>query len=313
MKKDYPSYSKIDEILYYLAYEYEQNKDLDHARAVYLELIEKAPNSPYIPNAYLAFGELFFVEAMGDPSKWELAAQAYKEVIKYKPPQNKVWGYAQYKLGYVYWNSGDYAQAIQQFKNVIEYGDKFADLPSAKLLQKSARRDILPVYAVAGKPSKAYNFFRPLSGDSGNSQEQTLQMLRDLGVNYYDTGHYDEAITLYRDLSGGAHQVRGEFPPLDGLQERAAAAREEGPKGHAGEEAGIGRDVCWIARLAHDAPAGARPSAADHGDLRSRASIQGHAPPVAGSRAAGAPLGRRLRRARVRGSARQDQGRHRRG
>jgi len=200
MKKDYPTYSKIDEILYYLAYEYEQNKDLDHARAVYLELIEKAPNSPYIPNAYLAFGELFFVEAMGDPSKWELAAQAYKEVIKYKPPQNKVWGYAQYKLGYVYWNSGDYAQAIQQFKNVIEYGDKFADLPSAKLLQKSARRDILPVYAVAGKPSKAYNFFRPLSGDSGNSQEQTLQMLRDLGVNYYDTGHYDEAIVLYRDL-----------------------------------------------------------------------------------------------------------------
>jgi TolA-binding protein len=200
MKKDYPTYSKIDEILYYLAYEYEQNKDLDHARAVYLELIEKSPNSPYIPNAYLAFGELFFVEAMGDPSKWELAAQAYKEVTKFKPPQNKVYGYAQYKLGYVYWNSGDYAQAIQQFKNVIEYGDKFADLPSAKLIQKSARRDILPVYAVAGKPSKAYNFFRPLSGDSGASQELTLQMLRDLGINYYDTGHYDEAITLYRDL-----------------------------------------------------------------------------------------------------------------
>jgi len=200
MKKDYPTYSKIDEILYYLAYEYEQNKDLDHARAVYLELIEKAPNSPYIPNAYLAFGELFFVEAMGDPSKWELAAQAYKEVIKFKPPQNKVYGYAQYKLGYVYWNSGDYAQAIQQYKNVIEYGDKFADLPSAKLIQKSARRDILPVYAVAGKPSKAFNFFRPLSGDTGGSQEQTLQMLRDLGVNYYDTGHYEEAITLYRDL-----------------------------------------------------------------------------------------------------------------
>ncbi|HWO11795.1 MAG TPA: tetratricopeptide repeat protein, partial [Polyangiaceae bacterium] len=190
MKKDYPDYSKIDEILYYLAYEYEQAKDLERARNVYLELIEKTPNSPYVPNAYLAFGELFFVEAMGDPSKWALAESAYKEVIKYKPPQNKVYGYALYKLGYVYWNSGDYAQAIQQYKNVIEYGDKFADLPSAKLIQKSARRDILPVYAVAGKPSKAFNFFRPLSGDTGGSQEQTLQMLRDLGINYYDTGHY---------------------------------------------------------------------------------------------------------------------------
>jgi tetratricopeptide (TPR) repeat protein len=200
MKKDYPDYSKIDEILYYLAYEYEQNKDLDRARNVYLELIEKAPNSPYVPNAYLAFGELFFVEAMGDPSKWALAESAYKEVIKYKPPANKVYGYALYKLGYVYWNSGEYAQAIQEFKNVIEYGDKYADMPNAKLIQKSARRDIIPVYAVAGKASKAFNFFRPLSGDSGGSQELTLQMMRDLGISYYDTGHYEEAITLYRDL-----------------------------------------------------------------------------------------------------------------
>jgi tetratricopeptide (TPR) repeat protein len=200
MKKDYPDYSKIDEILYYLAYEYEQNRDLDRARNVYLELIEKAPNSPYVPNAYLAFGELFFVEAMGDPSKWALAESAYKEVTKYKPPANKVYGYALYKLGYVYWNSGEYAQAIQEFKNVIEYGDKFADMPNAKLIQKSARRDIIPVYAVAGKASKAFNFFRPLSGDSGGSQELTLQMMRDLGISYYDTGHYEEAITLYRDL-----------------------------------------------------------------------------------------------------------------
>jgi tetratricopeptide (TPR) repeat protein len=200
MKKDYPDYSKIDEILYYLAYEYEQAKDLERARNVYLELIEKAPNSPYVPNAYLAFGELFFNEAMGDPSKWALAESAYKEVTKYKPPQNKVYGYALYKLGYVYWNSGEYAQAIQEFKNVIEYGDKYAEMPNAKLIQKSARRDIIPVYAVAGKASKAFNFFRPLSGDSGGSQELTLQMLRDLGISYYDTGHYEEAITLYRDL-----------------------------------------------------------------------------------------------------------------
>jgi TolA-binding protein len=200
MKKDYPDYSKIDEILYYLAYEYEQAKDLDRARNVYLELIDKAPNSPYVPNAYLAFGELFFTEAMGDPSKWALAESAYKEVIKYKPPQNKVYGYALYKLGYVYWNSGEYAQAIQQFKNVIEYGDKYADMPNAKLIQKSARRDIIPVYAVAGNASKAFNFFRPLSGDTGGSQDLTLQMLRDLGISYFDTGHYDEAITMYRDL-----------------------------------------------------------------------------------------------------------------
>ena len=79
MKTDYPNYSKLDEVLYYLAYEHEQAGDLKNARTVYYELIQKAPKSSYIPNAYLAFGELFFVEAQGDPSKWDLAA-AYKEV-----------------------------------------------------------------------------------------------------------------------------------------------------------------------------------------------------------------------------------------
>ena len=54
MKDQYPNYSKLDEVLYYLAYEHEQGKDYQNARKVYFELIEKSPQSPYIPNAYLA-------------------------------------------------------------------------------------------------------------------------------------------------------------------------------------------------------------------------------------------------------------------
>jgi TolA-binding protein len=200
MKDQYPNYSKLDEVLYYLAYEYEQAKDLQNARKVYFELIEKAPQSPYIPNAYLAFGELYFQEAQGDPSKFDLAAAAYKEVIKYQPPKNKVYGYARYKLGYVHWNKGEYAETLNEFKAVIEYGDKFSDLPNAKQLAKSARRDLIPVYAISGNPMKAYSFFKPLSGDSGNSEEKTIDMLNELGFAYLDTGHYAEGILLYRDL-----------------------------------------------------------------------------------------------------------------
>jgi TolA-binding protein len=200
MKDQYPNYSKLDEVLYYLAYEYEQAKDLNNARKVYFELIEKAPQSPYIPNAYLAFGELYFQEAQGDPSKFDLAAAAYKEVIKYQPPKNKVYGYARYKLGYVHWNKGEYAETLNEFKAVIEYGDKFSDLPNAKQLAKSARRDLIPVYAISGNPTRAYAFFKPLSGDTGNSEEKTIDMLNELGFAYLDTGHYAEGIALYRDL-----------------------------------------------------------------------------------------------------------------
>jgi tetratricopeptide (TPR) repeat protein len=190
----------VDEVLYYLAYEYEQGNKLDDARKVYLELIQGSPQSKFIPNAYLAFGELFFNEAQGDPSKWALAEQSYNEVIKYPAPENKVWGYAHYKLAYVYWNKGDFARAMSEFKKTIEYGTQYSSLPNAAQLSVSARRDIIPIYALAGDPKRAHDFLKPLSGDSAGSTEKTFKMMDDLGQNYLDTGHYPEGIALYTDL-----------------------------------------------------------------------------------------------------------------
>ena len=198
--KDYPNYAALDEVLYYLAYEYEQANDLKNARSVYYDLIKKRPDSKYIPNAYLAFGELFFNEAQGDPSKWDLAAQAYTEVIKYPPPNNKVFGYAWYKLAYVHWNKGELEKSLNAFKKTIEFGVAHSQLPGAGKLADSARRDVIPVYALKGDPAQAYNFLHNISGDTAGSNEKTFKMMDDLGNNYLDTGHYPEAIILYRDL-----------------------------------------------------------------------------------------------------------------
>src|SRR5262245_31207652 len=158
VKNEYPNYPQLDEVLYYLAYEYEQGNDYANARKVYYELIQKRPDSKYIPNAYLAFGELFFNEAQGDPSKWELAKQAYVEVTKYPAPNNKVFGYAHYKLAYVFWNQGDFEHALSEFKKTIDYGVQFSQIPNAAKLADSARRDIIPVYALKGDPGAAYVF-----------------------------------------------------------------------------------------------------------------------------------------------------------
>ena len=61
-------------------------------------------------------------------------------------------------------------------------------------------RDIIPVYALAGDPTDAYNFFKNLSGDAAGANDKTFKMMDDLGQNYLDTGHYPEAIALYKDL-----------------------------------------------------------------------------------------------------------------
>ncbi|MBI4701501.1 MAG: tetratricopeptide repeat protein [Deltaproteobacteria bacterium] len=189
-----------DEVLYYLAYEYEQAGQLKDARDSYLELIENWKDSRFVPNAFLAFGELFFNAAQADPSQWPLAEKAYRNVVKYKPPENKLYGYARYKLAYVLWNTGRFDLAIDEFKQVIEFGEGFPQLPNAAGIADSARRDIIPVYALKGDPKKAYDFFKPLSGDKGVSNEKTFKMMEFLGTTLLDTGHYPEAIVLYEDL-----------------------------------------------------------------------------------------------------------------
>jgi TolA-binding protein len=242
LKDEYPKYCEspnaadptkssgcTDEVLYYLAYEHEQASQTEQARKVYLELIQSWPQSKYIPNAYLAFGELFFNEAQGDPTRWSFAEQSYNEVIKYPAPENKVWAYAHYKLGYVAWNKGEIPRALAAFKKTIEHGMQYPKLPNAAQLASSARRDIIPVFALSGDPKRAHDFFRPLSGDSGGSSEKTFQMLDDLGQSYLDTGHYKEAIDLYEDLMS-----RDRGPKLckyQGLITDATLAVRSGNKG----------------------------------------------------------------------------------
>jgi tetratricopeptide (TPR) repeat protein len=208
LASDHPTYPQLDEALYYLAFEHEQAQKLDEARKVYFQLIGAAPQSRFVPNAYLAFGELFFTEAQSDPSKLELARQSYLKVLEYPESTNKTWGYAQYKLAYVHWNLGqrdDLMRAMDAFKKVIEWGDRHASEPGASSLQKVARKDLVPVYALTGKPSDAHAFFSPISGDQAGTGGQggrgTFSMMNDLGEAYLDTGHYAEAITLYEDLA----------------------------------------------------------------------------------------------------------------
>jgi tetratricopeptide (TPR) repeat protein len=196
----FPNDPQTDEVLYYTAYEYEQANELSEARRAYLDIITKYPNSKYVPTAYLAFGELFFDEAQQDPSKWDAAKQAYQKVITYPPPDNRVYAYAWYKLGYVFWNRGDLPHALDAFKKVIDHGGQYSSLPGAATLATAARHDAIAVFALAGSPASAYNFFKVVSGDAAGTNTATFKMMNELGSIYVKTGHYAEGITLYLDL-----------------------------------------------------------------------------------------------------------------
>jgi TolA-binding protein len=108
--RTYPTYAQIDEAWYYLALEYELAGDMMNARRSYYELIKNSPSSKYVPYAYFAFGEMFFHEAKSDPTKWDLAKQAYTEVVKFPSP---IASDAACRLGLVFDAQGDHQRATQ--------------------------------------------------------------------------------------------------------------------------------------------------------------------------------------------------------
>jgi hypothetical protein len=90
--------SQLDEAYYYAGLEHELAGNPSGARRSYYELIKRSPSSRLIPFAYFAFGEIFLAEADADPSKDQLAEQAYREVLKYPPARNALYVEAQRRL-----------------------------------------------------------------------------------------------------------------------------------------------------------------------------------------------------------------------
>jgi TolA-binding protein len=115
LNNEYPTYQQRDEVLYFLALFHELNGNLKEARTRYYDLIKTSPQSTYIPFAYFAFGEIFFTEAKSDPSKWDLAAQAFMECMKYPFPKNALMADTLLRMGEVYLKKGENHKAQTMF------------------------------------------------------------------------------------------------------------------------------------------------------------------------------------------------------
>jgi hypothetical protein len=137
MMEDYPDYSKVDEVLAYLAYEHKRAGDTGMAQKLYYQLLQIA-DSPYAITAYLAFADWYIEAAMADSSKWDLAVAAYMEVTKYPPPANRAYCYATYCMGLVYTLQGKHAD--EQMRKAVECTQAYPLLPGAAEIRTAAEK-----------------------------------------------------------------------------------------------------------------------------------------------------------------------------
>lgn len=165
--------------------------DDNKARTILVELIKKSPDSHLVPDAWLALAEMSF-----DRADMTRAEKEYLEVVRFPPPGNLGYGYAWYKLGYVFWSDNRGDRALEAFKRVIDWSAQYPQNQGATKLRREALHDVVPVFAQFGAAARAYPFFRVLAGEDARA----LVMLDELASRYRDTNKIADAHSVYQEL-----------------------------------------------------------------------------------------------------------------
>jgi tetratricopeptide (TPR) repeat protein len=197
----HPTADGFDYGLIYLARRNLTDGNVRLARRLLYDLIRRFPRSKFVPDAYLAFGELFYAEAHTEPSAWSLAEKAYIEVTKYPPPANRMYAYARYKLAYVYINTGDYRRALSELKRVVSLDAGDLTSRDGTPLSNSAQDAFVSVFAAIGVPRRAREFFQSAVGGGDDADERTRGLLTKLARVYITRRQREEAALICSELN----------------------------------------------------------------------------------------------------------------
>ena len=129
-----------DETLYHLALEQERDGDIAAARTSYALVLRDWSRSPYVPSAHLALGEFFLAESDTDRSKLRLAAQSYLSAIKFPPPGNAVYGYAQLQLGQVHLRTGARDAAAKALQAAMAWAAAYPMAVGGSVIAEAAKK-----------------------------------------------------------------------------------------------------------------------------------------------------------------------------
>lgn len=188
--RDYPDFKDLDKVLFYLGTNLQELGRGEESREIFRQLIRDFPNTSYVPNVMLAFGENYFNE-----DDVERALRAYQEVAKFG--DSEVYGYARYKEAWSYYNMDEKARALEIFIKVIEYSKKHPEFATSEALIKQSRQDIVRTYAHVGNPDKAIPFLKEISN---NNEELWIELAERLAIHYADMGNPTYSSSMYRQL-----------------------------------------------------------------------------------------------------------------
>jgi cellulose synthase operon protein C len=185
-----------------------------NATLYFQQLIKNHPNSPLVPDSYLAMGEQNF-----EQHKISEALKAYKAAIKYK--KHRAYPYMIYKLGWAYFNATPKnpadelllrKKAVMSFKLVVQLSKSKKRKYGRYDLREEALKDLIMVWADAEDVDSAWVYFRKLG-----SPEYFFTMLAQLGNLYAEQGKHKKGIRVFRRLLKEAPMRKSSFESASSL------------------------------------------------------------------------------------------------
>jgi tetratricopeptide (TPR) repeat protein len=194
----FPTYPRLDEVVFFLGENLWRQQRRKDALDAYKALIGRFPQSRFVPDAWMAYGEYYFdlAEKVSRNENLGKALESYKRAAA--RTESSVYGYALYKQGWVHYNLGAWAAALDLFRAVVLFGELPTSTvaPEKKIaLVREARKDYVRTYSHIGSAQAAADEFKRVGGDPG-----WKEMLASLAALYFEEGKDREAALVYHQL-----------------------------------------------------------------------------------------------------------------
>ena len=186
--RNYTRYSRADQATFYLGAAQQDLGRRAEAIQSFKKLVKLYPQSAFVPDAFVLIGEYYF-----DENNAYQALRAYQKATQYKDSEK--YPFAMYKLGWCFYNVGDYGKGIDTMKAVVAYSMGQEQSGSSLQLQEEALKDLVRFFADAGEMAEAYEYFNKLG-----KKELIQAMLKRLATMYFEQGKFDQCVETYRRL-----------------------------------------------------------------------------------------------------------------
>ncbi len=187
--RNYPQYNRADQATFFLGSALNDLNRKEDAVNAFRTLVKRYPNSDWVPDAYVLIGEYYFEE---EANAFK-ALQAYSRAAQFKDSPR--YSYAMYKLGWSYYNVGDYEKAIDTMKGVVDYSLSQTQTKTTMQLQDEALKDLVRFFADADQMEEAIAFFTKMG-----RKDLIRVTLRKLASTFFEQGKFERAIDMYRRL-----------------------------------------------------------------------------------------------------------------